>query len=45
VSPETREAVDAITSFDFWERLTVHQKMSKEASVQLITNLVLGQLR
>lgn len=44
VAPETREAVDAITSFDFWERLTVHQKMSKKASIQLIANLVLGQL-
>lgn len=45
VSPETREAVDAITSFDFWERLTVHQKMSKNASIALIANLVLGQLQ
>ncbi|MDG1663359.1 MAG: TetR/AcrR family transcriptional regulator [Pseudomonadales bacterium] len=45
VSPETREAVDAITSFDFWERLTVHQKMSRNASIELIANLVLGQLQ
>ncbi len=45
VSSETREAVDAITSFDFWERLTVHQKMSKNASIELIANLVLGQLQ
>ncbi len=45
VTTEIREAVDAITSFDFWERLTVHQKMSKRASIQLIANLVLSQLQ
>jgi len=41
VSPETRETIDAITSFEFWDRLQVHQGLGKKVSITLITNLVL----
>ena len=40
VSAATREAIDAIASFDFWHRLHVSQAMSKSASVEIITDLI-----
>lgn len=43
-STETRDAIDAITSFEFWDRLQSRQGLSKKASVTLIINLVTGLL-
>ncbi|MEO0437570.1 MAG: TetR/AcrR family transcriptional regulator, partial [Pseudomonadota bacterium] len=37
---DTREAIDAIASFDMWHRLREHQGLSKKASVQLIEMLL-----
>ena len=45
VSAETREAIDAITSFEFWDRLKTHQRLGKKASIKLIAKLVLQLLR
>lgn len=45
VSAETREAIDAITSFEFWDRLQSHQGLSKKACITLVTNLVTGLIR
>ncbi|MEH6548823.1 MAG: hypothetical protein V7711_06325 [Pseudomonadales bacterium] len=39
--PETRETVDAVTSFEFFERLQMHQGLSEKTCRQLIYNLVL----
>ncbi len=38
---ETRETVDAVTSFEFFERLQMHQGLPEKAARQLIYNLVL----
>lgn len=43
-STETREAIDAITSFEFWDRLQAVQGLSKKASVNLVVGLVKGLL-
>ncbi|GAA4095827.1 TetR/AcrR family transcriptional regulator [Zhongshania borealis] len=40
VSPDTREAIDAIASFEFWHRLHVSQSISKDASVKIIISLI-----
>ncbi|MGI9286125.1 MAG: TetR/AcrR family transcriptional regulator [Pseudomonadales bacterium] len=45
VSVETREAIDAITSFEFWDRLQSQQGLGKKACVTLVTNLVTGLIR
>ena len=42
---ETRESIDAITSFEFWDRLQSHQGLSKKASTALVANLVLGLMQ
>ena len=39
---EEREAVDAITSFEMWNRLRDLQGMSKSASIRLVYSLVKG---
>ncbi len=41
VKGETRETVDAVTSFEFFERLQMHQGLSEKTARQLIYNLVL----
>ncbi len=38
---ETREAIDGITSFEFWERLHIIQGLQRDAVVTLKTNLIL----
>ena len=45
VSAESREAIDAITSFEFWDRLQTHQGLGKKASISLIAKLVLELLQ
>jgi AcrR family transcriptional regulator len=37
---ETRESIDAITSFEMWDRLRSHQGLSKTASVNLLRTLL-----
>lgn len=44
VSEETREAIDGIASFEFWDRLRTEQGLGKKAASQLISNLVLALL-
>jgi len=41
---EIRETVDAVTSFEFFERLQMHQGLSEKACKKLIFNLVLDLL-
>lgn len=41
VPRETREAVDAISSFEMWHRLRYHQGLSKKSSINILTNLLL----
>jgi AcrR family transcriptional regulator len=44
VPRETREAVDAIASFEFWNRLYTRQGVSKNACINIINQLILGCL-
>jgi AcrR family transcriptional regulator len=44
VPTETREAIDAIASFEFWDRLRSQQGLSYQASIALIVNLIMAQL-
>ncbi len=44
VPAQTREAIDAITSFEFLDRLQTHQGLSRKNSVKLIVSLVLSLL-
>jgi hypothetical protein len=37
---ETRESIDAITSFEMWDRLRSHQGLSKKTSINLLTTLL-----
>lgn len=37
---ETRESIDAITSFEMWDRLRSHQGLSKQASINLLRTLL-----
>jgi len=37
---ETRESIDAITSFEMWDRLRSEQGLSKTASISLVTTLL-----
>jgi len=37
---ETRQSIDAITSFEMWDRLRSHQGLSKTASVNLLRTLL-----
>ena len=39
---DKREAVDAIASFDMWHRLREHQGLSNKASVEIVTDLLMG---
>ena len=38
-SPQ-REAIDAIASFEMWDRLREHQKLSVETSIEIISSLL-----
>ncbi|WP_159267527.1 TetR/AcrR family transcriptional regulator [Zhongshania aliphaticivorans] len=40
VSAATREAVDAVASFEFWHRLHVSQGIDKDNSVKLIVGMI-----
>lgn len=42
---EARESIDAVTSFEFWDRLQTHQGLSKKASTAIVANLVLGLMQ
>ena len=44
LSSENREAIDAIASYEFLSRLQKHQGLSKQTSVKLIKNLIMGLL-
>jgi AcrR family transcriptional regulator len=44
LSQESREMVEAVTSFEFFERLHTHQNVSEKACKKLILNLVSEQL-
>jgi AcrR family transcriptional regulator len=35
-----REAVDAVASFEMWNRLREHQGLSKKASIEIVSNLL-----
>lgn len=43
-SAESRHVVDAVTSFEFFERLYMHQGLSEKACRKLILNLVFEKL-
>ena len=45
VSEETREVIDTITSFEFWDRLQSRPRINKKKSISLISQLVLDQLK
>jgi AcrR family transcriptional regulator len=45
VSGETREAVDAIASFEFWNRLRYHQGLSKKSSINILKELLKGMIQ
>ena len=38
--PEKREAVDAITSFEMWNRLRSHQGLSKKMSIEIVIGTI-----
>ncbi len=38
----TREAIDAITSFEMWHRLRYHQGLSKKSSIKIVSDLLNG---
>lgn len=40
LDPVSREAVDAIASFEMWHRLRVHQGLGKTAAIELIVSLL-----
>lgn len=40
LSREQREAADAVSSFDMWNRLREHQKLSKKASAAIVSDLL-----
>ena len=42
VDRETRESVDALASFEMWNRLRTHQKLSKKTSIGIIQALIRG---
>lgn len=44
LSSESREAIDAIASYEFLSRLQKHQGLSKKTSIKIITNLIMGLL-
>jgi serine phosphatase RsbU (regulator of sigma subunit) len=44
LSQESREVVEAVTSFEFFERLHMHQNLSEKVCKKLIGNLVSEQL-
>ena len=44
VSGETREAVDAIASFEMWNRLRYHQGLSKKSSINILKGLLKGMI-
>lgn len=37
-----REAVDALASFEMWHRLRTHQGLGKQASINIVTDLLKG---
>lgn len=41
---DAREAIDAISSFEFWDRLRSQQGLSKKASIDLVAKLLLQQM-
>lgn len=49
VDRTTREAVDAIASFEMWHRLRGHQGLSKKSSIEIVSKLIkdllIGQQR
>ena len=45
VHRETREAVDAIASFEMWHRLRYHQGLSKKSSIKIINGLLNGLIK
>ena len=40
VDSDTREAIDAFASFEMWNRLRTHQKLSKKTAVGIIQGLI-----
>jgi len=44
IKAENREVIDGVTSFEFFERLQMHQNLSEKACKKLIINLVCEQL-
>jgi AcrR family transcriptional regulator len=44
LSSKNREAVDAVASFEFWDRLYTRQKISKKDCISIIEKLILNCL-
>jgi AcrR family transcriptional regulator len=42
ISRDTREAVDAIASFEMWHRLRYHQGLNKKRSINILKGLLKG---
>ena len=40
MSRDTREAVDAIASFEMWHRLREHQGLSKKTAIGIVSALL-----
>lgn len=40
LSSTRREAVDAVASFEMWDRLRVHQNLSRKASIEIVADLL-----
>jgi AcrR family transcriptional regulator len=45
LSQESREVVEAVTSFEFFERLHMHQNLSEKTCKKIIFNLICEQLK
>lgn len=45
LSQESREVVEAVTSFEFFERLHMHQNLSEKTCKKIIINLICEQLK
>jgi AcrR family transcriptional regulator len=45
IDPAAREAVDAIASFEFWNRLRDHQGLSKNAAIEIVVHTLTALLK
>ncbi|MEH6590684.1 MAG: TetR/AcrR family transcriptional regulator [Halioglobus sp.] len=45
MEPAAREAVDAVASFEFWNRLRDHQGLSKSAAIDIVVNTLTALIK